>query len=210
MLQHRQRFAWMLLKSKVFFFCSFIFTSCGYQLTNHPLKSISVSFVEGDIDGMFTSELIHSIYTSPLVTYSNNSGDYQLSVKILNVEEDQIGYKRDRLKSDGSLKRNIRATEGRKTIEITAELKDRYTNKVVWGPCVLKGDTDYDYVDQDSLFDLSFINPSGVRTTVLSFSLGQLESIDDAQLAATSPVYRLLAQKIVDAMTTHSVTLSIP
>ncbi len=58
---------------------------------------------------------------------------------------------------------------------------------------------DYDYVTQDSLQDLSFVTSSG-RQTVLSFSLGQLESIESAKTAAKEALYKKLAKRIAEAL----------
>ena len=75
--------------------------------------------------------------------------------------------------------------------------------EVVYGPYRVAADADYDYVDGDSIRDLTFIDSSGSTITVLPFSLGQLEPKESAALAATKPLYRRLAQKVVDAISSE-------
>lgn len=73
--------------------------------------------------------------------------------------------------------------------------------KPVIGPQTIKAFADYDYVDSNSLQDLSFIDPStGTRVTSIAFSLGQLDSVGSAGEDALHPIYRQLAQKIVEGM----------
>ena len=115
------------------------------------------------------------------------------------INNEQIGYRRNR-GSDGTIKKSIMPTEGRETAVAEVTLIDNNTQKIVWGPQQIRAEVDNDYVDQDSLNDLSFVNPQGNRVTVLTFSLGQLESIASAQEAALTPLYRTLAQKIIDAI----------
>ncbi len=79
-------------------------------------------------------------------------------------------------------------------------LKETSSDQIIQGPFIISADTDYDYVDGDSIQDLAFINSEGQSITVLPFSLGQLESIESAQESATKPLYRKLAQKIADTI----------
>ncbi len=73
-------------------------------------------------------------------------------------------------------------------------------DEIAYGPYEITTEAEYDYVDGDSIQDLTFTNPSGQFVTVLPFSLGQLESVESAQEAAGRPLYSRLAQKIVDAI----------
>ncbi len=72
------------------------------------------------------------------------------------------------------------------------------SDQIAYGPYAITASSDYDYIDGDSIQDLTFVDTQGVFTTVLPFSLGQLEPVESAQEAATQPLYRRLAQKIVD------------
>jgi hypothetical protein len=58
------------------------------------------------------------------------------------------------------------------------------------------------------LKELSFINPQGKREKVMTFSLGQLDSIEGAQDAAVTPIYEQLAQRIVAALAKHTMLSS--
>lgn len=130
--------------------------------------------------------------------YQNSGGELSLSVKILSLEDENIGYRKDVEQDTGSIKRRIIPSEGRKTIKVQVSLIEQEAEKIVKGPIIVSSSVDYDYVDQNSLNDLSFINRNGNRETVLRFSLGQLEAIDSAQEAALFPLYKSCARKIVD------------
>ncbi len=176
-------------------------SSCGYHsgFAEHNV-SISVPYIEGDRYGYFTNELIRQINESTSFNYSNHEGDVFLKVAIIEVAHHQIGYRRDLIEVQGSLQDNIRPTEERKNMKVQVTLESP-SNEIVWGPYILDADVDYDYVDQDSLQDLAFTDPTTKSLiTVLSFSLGQLESIESAQEAAAMVVYRRISQKIVEAI----------
>lgn len=162
---------------------------------------ISIPYIEGDKHGIFTSELIRGINQATSLRYSNTDGDVLLKVAIVEVGNEQIGYRRDSMEDNGEFKEYLRAVEGRRIMKVKASLVDPMSCKEVWGPYEFSSDGDYDYVNEDSLQDLAFIDPTtGLLTTVLQFSLGQLEPIDNAQDAAMNPLYRKLSQKIVDAI----------
>ena len=76
----------------------------------------------------------------------------------------------------------------------------RGDEEVVVGPLNITSSAEYDFIDVNSLKTVSFINDQGKREKTISFSLGQLDSVEGAQDAARSPLYRQLAQKIVLAL----------
>ncbi len=193
------------MKKNSFVFFFLLFTSCGYNLgRSQSLKnpSITVPYVEKDVSGYFTSELIQELSYSSNLRYKYSDGDYILCVKIIDSNTSQIGYKYDR-NNENIRQNNLRATEGRQKVTARVELIDKASQSVKFGPFDISASYDFDYVDPDSLNDLSFIDASGNRKTVLAFSLGQLESIESAKQAALRPLYHKLAKKIVDAISTY-------
>jgi len=189
--------------SFVFFFL--LLTSCEYHLgrsQNINQISVSVPYVEQDLSGQFTSRLIKELSYSSNLNYKYSNADYTLCVKIIDSSTSQIGYKYDR-NNNNVRQNNLRATEGRQKITARVELIDKSSGCVKFGPFDVSASSDFDYVDPDSLNDLSFIDPMGNRTTVLAFSLGQLESIESAKEAASKVLYEKLAKKIVDAISAY-------
>jgi hypothetical protein len=183
--------SWLVLLS--------VLASCGYQWQTESRPTLSIPFAQGDEDGAFTAEVIRSLSASGLVDIVPAKGDYQLALTFLDTQNETIGYRIDPQKVDGKVRHNLQACEGRKTIALEATLYKG--DEVAYGPFHLVADADYDYVDGDSIQDLTFTNPHGTFT-VLPFSLGQLEPIDAAQEAAGRPLYNRLAQKVVDAIST--------
>ncbi len=177
---------------------SLVAASCGYrwQPDYAYRPTVTVPFVQGDQEGRLTSEIVSALSASGLVDVLSYGGDYTLKITINGASDETIGYRRDPQKVDGKIRENLLACEGRRSLTVEASLY--WGPELAFGPYLLTADADYDYVDGDSIQDLTFINPSGALVTVLPFSLGQLEPIDSAQEAATYPLYSRIAQKIVD------------
>jgi hypothetical protein len=141
---------------------------------------------------------------APNIIYKNSDANYILNVRIISHSTKQIGYKYDR-NNENVRQESLRATEGRQTITAEVELLDTKTNQIKFGPFKVIADSEFDYVDPDSLNDLSFPDPNNPqrRITVLAYSLGQLESTENAKEAALKPLYENLSKKIVDAILTY-------
>lgn len=169
---------------------------------NSEKVNISVPYIQDDLAGHFTEALIKQVSYSPNLVYKYSNSDYVLCVKIIDSSTSQIGYKYDR-DNENVRRKNLRATEGRQKVTAQVEIIDQNTNATKFGPFDVSATSEFDYVDPDSLNDLSFIDPTGRRNTVLAFSLGQLESIENAKEAALKPLYERLAKKIVDAISAY-------
>jgi hypothetical protein len=188
-----------LLSSVLFLFFS---SSCGYRWTsaNDLPPSVEVPYLTGDEDGSLTSEIIRTLNARGIREVRRSDARYRLEGSILGGSVDTIGYRRDPQLIRGKISKNLVSTEARKTLTLQVSLIDTYTGKELLGPVEIVACEEFDYVDGDSIPDLIFTNPSGIEQTVLSFSLGQLESSEAAQEAATRPLYRKIAQKVVDAI----------
>lgn len=189
----------LLRVSFLLFLCS-----CGYQWAPKEDRfTVAVPFVIGDEDGALTQELIWALSRSGLAKVKGADANYRLEVQIVEGKNDTVGFRRDKQIVDGKSGKNLLACEARKTVGVEVTVFKRDEQEAVLGPFKVTADADYDYVDGDSIQDLTFTDSQGQFITVLPFSLGQLESTESAQEAATKPLYRSLAQKIVDAISSE-------
>lgn len=181
-----------------------LLTGCGYrwqpEFPDVTRPTVTVPYVVGDEEGLLTAEIIGALSSSGIVDVLHYGGDYRLQISILNGANETVGYRRDPQKVDGKVRKNLLASEGRRVMTIEAILYKGGTDEIASGPYKISANADYDYVDGDSVQDLTFLGPTGALITVLPFSLGQLESNESAQEAAAKPLYSRLAQKIVDAI----------
>ncbi len=185
-----------------------LLSGCSYHWTPNFVggdrPTLSVPFVDEDADGMLTAQLIAAISTSGIADVKSIGGHYTLQVVILNEETEKIGFRIDQQKVDGSLRKDLFASEARRSI--TAEVSLLQGGEVVKGPFKISADAEYDYVDGDAIQDLTFVDSQGTLRTVLPFSLGQLEPSESAAKAASTPLYRKLSQKIVDVISPAMMT----
>jgi hypothetical protein len=188
---------------------SLSFSGCGYQAARTDEKlSISVPYVQGDNQGQLTAAIIREIDQSGLYDFVRQDGDLLLKITLVGDGSSPIGFRYDRKEKSGKIEHNIMATENRRTVVAQVVLTRGATEEVVLGPLNISSCTDYDYIPVDSLKELSFINPQGKREKVMTFSLGQLDSIEGAQDAAVTPIYEQLAQRIVAALAKHTMLSS--
>ena len=185
--------------------CTLLFLSgCGYHFDNEETRgsvtTISVPYIKGDLEGHLNTELIRALSNSGHFDCVQNGGQFILEVSIVGDSDNRIGYRFDRDPETGKLRDNVIGTENRRTILANISLIETYTHNAVFGPQTVKAYADYDYVDSNSIRDLTFITPQGVPEKVLDFSLGQLDSVDGAHDDASIVIYRYLAQKIVDGL----------
>ena len=185
--------------------CLFFLGGCGYrwnyEFPNEVRPVIAVPYIHGDEDGALTAEIISRLVSSGIAKVCASKGDFRLQLVIISDCENQIGYRRDPQKIKQNIQKNLLAAELRKTMNVELTLFHGDTENIALGPYKISAWIDFDYVDGDSFQDLTF--PGGVAGApipVLPFSLGQLEEVGSARLAATNPLYCKLAQKIVDVI----------
>jgi outer membrane lipopolysaccharide assembly protein LptE/RlpB len=184
--------------------CLLALVGCGYHFEDAKAVggpvTISVPYIKGDPDGMLGSEIVRALSTSGQFDCVQTGGMVILEAVITADGDDRIGFRFDRDPTTGVLRDNIVGTENRLTVSATVKLVDAHTNEILIGPQIVKAYADYDYVDSNSIRDLTFFTPSGVPQKVLDFSLGQLDSVEGAHDDAFAVIFRHLAQKIVDGL----------
>jgi len=187
-----------MIRSLLLLLC--LFSSCGYYFEGREKIAISVPYVQGDFEGELTDALVGAVSRSSQFRFAHGEGDWILSAKILDHSHNRIGFRYDRDDKSGKRRKNLRGTENRGTITVEVSVVNATTGKLILGPQVIESSADYDYVDQNSLLDLSFIDAAGDRQTSIAFSLGQLDSVAAAGEDALYPTYDQLAQRIIDGL----------
>lgn len=164
-------------------------TSCNYHFGYGDLSerysTISIPYVEDDDDGQLTKEIIHAMSTSGAFKYTPYQGELTLKIKLLDWYDENIGFHYDRKKS-GKLKNGLIPTETRLYAVVEVLLIETATDKILRGPTLIKTSVDFDHDYYSN------------RNEINVFSLGQLNDIDEAQEAASRPLYRRIAIKISD------------
>lgn len=170
--------------------CSACLSSCDYRFGHGELSqrysTISIPYVQGDQKGELTAEIIKSMATSGALRYvADQSGDLSLEVKLIDLREENIGFRYDR-KRDGKIKKSLIPTEARVEAVVEVTLVDNRSGVVLHGPTRISGYADFDHSYYTS------------RRRENIFSLGQLNDMDAARDAVMHPLNRYLAERIVD------------
>ncbi len=176
-------------------------TACGYHVkqSKEP-ATVSIPFVKGDHEGQLVAELARQLSSSGHYTYVKEGGEHLLQIVIVDDHANRIGFRYDQGEFSGKIKKNLMADENRRQIEADVTLFRADTDQPVFGPVRVSASSDFDYVYVNSLDTLSFINATGQREKVMTFSLGQLDSVEGAQDDALFAIYRALSAKIVESM----------
>jgi len=175
-------------------------TSCGYRLATAENSTITIPYIKGDIDGKLTTALAYTVSAETPLRYRVENGRYQLIGEITSTHYEKIGFQYDRNETTGKREDRLNQTEERRVAELRIELIDTQTGENLLGPETLSMYSDYDYVDSDSIRDISLSSPAGRPISVLQFSMGQLGAFEDARTEAADPLYRKLAKRISSAI----------
>lgn len=163
-------------------------SSCGYRLgtggITEQYSKISVPYVKDDLDGSLTAAIIQEIGRSSSLEYTSCPEELILEVKIIDFNDENIGFRYDRRKR-GGLKKRIIPIETRMTENVEVTLTD-LSGKVILGPAVVTASIDFDHDYYSS------------HHSVNIFSLGQLNDIESAEDIVHIPLNQRLARAIVN------------
>ncbi len=214
----------MKLLPVILFLC--FLCGCGYHHDGGEKIAVSVPYVVGDFEGELTDAIVAALSETADFRYTTGNADWVLKVKVESTKNERIGYRYDRktlskskknaLEERGKLtntmdhddcdkfegtKNSVIGIENRRGITVKVSVINAETGKLILGPQIIQADSDFDYFNPKSLQDLSYVDPvTGVRTSSVAFSLGQLDNVGSAGEDALYPTYKRLAQKIVDGM----------
>lgn len=184
---NRSLFKLFLVPALCLFFL--VLTGCGYRFGQGTIpsiyRSISVPYVCGDKDGSLTAAIINEFEQSGGLITLTNRGDLLLKTNLIDLRDENIGFRYDRNKR-GRLTKSVIPTETRISAVAEISVIERCSGRVILGPVILSASVDFDHDYYSS------------RNGINIFSLGQLSDIDAARDAVATPLNRALAQKIVE------------
>lgn len=167
----------------------FLLSSCGYHFGKGEIVerycTISVPYVEGDDEGCLTDAIVKELAIKSRLVYQRNGGDLVLNVCLFDPCDENIGFifTRD---EEGDPIKVLAANEARLSVVAKVTLLDVCTGDYILGPITIATSVTYDF------------EPDFTHVNFHAFSLGQLEMHNLAQDVAFRPLFKNLAQKIVD------------
>lgn len=177
------------MKSLILAISLLVLGGCGYHCGQggfaDKYHTISIPYVEGDRDGSLTASIIRQVSESGDYEYKNCGGAILLKVKVIDVSDENIGFRYD-YNSKGKRITNIIPTETRITAVAEVTVFEAASCTPLLGPVLISACVDFDHDYYNS------------RDEVNVFSLGQLTDYDEAYDAVKTPLEEVLAKKIVD------------
>ena len=168
--------------------CLLLLTKCGYTMQMGDrvdvTRGINVPFVVGDIDGQLTQEIVKELATRGCIILQG-AGNLFLSVELLEIRDENIGFRYDR-KKKGELTHSIIPVETRIFAQAKVAVVDVSKGCTLLGPVLIEAWYDY---DNDYYYSQNGVNV---------FSLGELSDYETAREAAKRPLYKVLARKMAD------------
>ncbi len=189
-----------ILMNRLLIFCRFAFivltlicVGCGYHvgqgraLSEYP--SISIPYTEGDTDGDLTAAIVKEVVSTGDFEYCLNDGALILVSKIVNFNDENIGFRYDQHR-DGKISRSIIPSESRLSLTVEVSILEASSGRLLKGPAMLTArvDVDHDYNGNNG--------PEDSRINELS--LGQISNAAAAFEAAEKPLNDAMARKIAD------------
>lgn len=170
----------------------FVTVSCDYHMGTGAVveryATVSIPYIEGDVDGTLQSILAKEIASTTQLRYLSYGGNLLLKVKLLEKKADPVGF-RYAINTDGSMVDTLVATEDRLSVLVEVSLVESATCCQVVGPQLFSTSVDYDF------------QPDSSNSDLVQFSLGQVDFRGAAKDAALRPLYDKLAKQIADYIT---------
>ena len=170
---------------------SFLISSCfgGYEQTSSTFSNdhlVQIPYIQGDSSGQLTSHLVRE-FSSTFPNQLANQSNVSLQVKMINELEDNVGFQYE-TDDNGNREDKIIPNENRLTLVAEVKLIELNTGEVLLGPEVIRA---------SGVFDFDF---DAMKNDDMSFSLGQLNGLNDARDSARFEVGSILAKKIVQML----------
>lgn len=184
--------------------CSLNF-SCGYHfLTKQKtFSTLSIPYIEGDLDGDLTNILIQKITDLGYFTPVSGISDFIIQARVRSDRVDVIGFQFDPKYIED---KRVIANENRRYIELEFSILSGRTREKLFGPYFIKESIDYDFLD-----DYLCENSIQKQQSPLSFSLGQLDSREGAFSSCTTPLFHKVTDRIsriIFSVLTHSTVVT--
>lgn len=148
-------------------------------------RSLQIAPIEGDDLGILRSSLLYQLTRAGEVASLAEQGDLVLSVRILKISEEDVGFQYHRRRCGTGHRKGLVPNETRLEVSSEVLLCDSLSGAVVMGPCQVSASVDFDHTYY------------AAHHRINQFSLGQLNPKDEAAEVVMLPLCRALAEQIV-------------
>ena len=188
------------MRASLLIIAALCLTGC-YRLVEPQIRyKVAVPFVEGDRTGLMTQAITTALVQSGYFAILGDDAPYLVKVRIIEDRFDDISYQYDVQENNQASVKRLIPNQSRRSVRAYVSLENRYNPACLIDEFEVSSWAEVDYVNSESLGDLSF-DINGDPTSVLTFSLGQLDSVEGAKANSLIPLSRDLANKIVLGLT---------
>lgn len=125
---------------------------------------------------------------------ATGGGETQLFVELIGSDREEAGYRYDVDAETQALDDRLVPNREKKTLRAKVTLI--HDGKTIFGPRTVVASSFYDFVDPDAVGNVSFVTSTGQTRSVLTESLGQLDSLQGARSVGEKEAKRKLAERI--------------
>ena len=178
-------------------------SSCSYRSTllETQEQTIGIEFIQDDVMGKLRTALILEMEKSPSFQYENESPQLIAKVELIDHEDEEIGFQY--ASSLTSTTKRLVVNEKRKWIKSRVSILEAATKKVIVKPQEVIAAIDFNFDPDNSDDKFTIIGPDLVP--MITFSMGEFESEQNAKRVADDLLMQTLAKRIVDYITCQKI-----
>jgi hypothetical protein len=191
---------------KAAFFLILTLSSCNYHSTLlfEDTQTMGIEFIKEDSLGKLRTYLVQEMEKSPLFKYEDKGPRFMAHIELLKHEDEEIGFQY--ASSLTSTSKRLVVNEKRKWVKARVSIMDQQDKKVIAEPQEVLAAIEFDFDPEDSDDKFTIIGPNLVP--MISFSMGEFVSEQNAKPIAEDLLMQILAKRIVDYITCQKIYMT--
>lgn len=182
------------------FIIPFLASCANYQQTGSGCgcTPVAVELIKNDDRGLLRNALAARLSESRKFAYTSSATSRaKLVVDITKDSAENVGQGVIRDPKTKAMGDKFIPTEANRTLFAKVSVVDRDNGKDLIEPFVVSASVDFDFVEPTSVNAVRHYRANGDETTLLQYSMGQLDSRESALGESASSIYDQLSKKII-------------